>query len=275
MDQQPKSELMVLRDYLDAVAAVRRARSIFLVVIVSSLLVHMGVYCAARWGQRVTAKVEQVRRDSESGSLAIADVIATQMASTTPATALPTTTTKRASAPPKAPTTAAAAPQPSVTSIAGKDDPGSAEGGPRLFREDLLSILLPMARSLGLAASSLLILTYLIGVNICLGGRMGGICDATSAFFWSIVLIALLFPWRHLLPGTPIDLPDAFYDLEQIRQGLAGPFDTKLAWTLHFGRFLGCPILAVLTATVSGIRFGMAYRRVRLAVEPLVLMKVV
>ena len=257
MDQQPKSELTVLRDYLTAVLSVRRARTVFLIIVVLSLLVHMGAYGAARWGHQLTQKVKQVQEDRELHSVSIPDTApATQSAAGSAAA--------RTVKPKPAEKSAAAA---STRPAAGDDG--------KLFHEDLIRVILPLARLAGLAASGLLMLTYLIGVNICLGGRMGGICHSTSAFFWSIALLALLVPWSNLVPATPFQLPDALYGVEQIRAGLAQPVEGALPAVLHYGRFFGCPVLAILAAVTSAVRFSLAYRQVNQAVEPLVLMKVV
>lgn len=265
MEQQSKSELMVLRDYLNAVLAVRRARTIFLVVVILTLLIHMGAYATARWGSRVTDRVSKVR---QGGGLSSLGLVGSQAVSSQSATAATTQDVA------KTPTTTIASARPGDDLINEKTPVVDPRTG-KLFKEDVLAIVLSISRFVGLTASVLLMLTYLIGVNVCLGGRMGGICHATSAFFWSIVLIALVFPWRDIIPGAALDVPNALYDLEQIRRGLRVACGDTLAMTLHYGRFFGCPILAMLVAIVSGVRFGRAYRQVRLAVEPLVLMKVV
>ncbi len=256
MDQQPKSELTVLRDYLGAVAAVRRARTIFLLIVILSLLAHIGAYCLGRWGPDMADRLQSLSTDKPGAS----------------ATTAPSATTST-SAPATGPAGAIAKVAPkSATQPAPRSEPEKAGG---VYAERHIELLLPMARFAGLAASGLLIMTYLIGVNICLGGRMGGLCHATSAFFWSIVLVALLFPWRHIVPGMSIELPDAFFDMEQLRRGLGDLPRGTLAHVLHYGRYIGCPVLAILAALVSGVRFGLAYRQVKRAVEPLIEMKVV
>jgi len=284
MEQRPTSELMVLRDYLGAFAAVRRARSIFLAVVVLSLLGHMAAYALARWGRFLEAELHKAREASalrsapapvrEAGGPVIPVPSANRPASTptrtastgvSPPTSLPEDTARTA---PTSATrkvfTAAKVPRPSEPE----------REAVVLFMEEPIGLFLPLGRFAGLSAAGLLLLTCLIGVNICLAGRMGGISHATSAFFWSIVLIALLLPWRHLVPGAPIDLPDAFFDLEQLKAGLVQPPAGPLDCVRHYGRFIGCPALALLVSMVSGVRLGLAYRQVQRAVEPLVRMKV-
>jgi len=268
------------------VGSVRKARSVFLTIVLLSLLFHIGAYCTGRWGHQVADSLGDLRRDGDLRSAPGSHPASgpSTRATTPLAAAAPA---KSRAAGPKAP--AASAPQQSTpaktvptTKPIGKivyekqKRPGAA--GPLaegILGEEYIAATMPLAQFAGLAASVLLIMTYLIGVNVCLGGRMGGVCYATSALFWSIVLVALLFPWRHLVPGMTLELPDAFFDMDQLRGGLEDPLESTLSYVLHYGRFLGCPILAFLAASVSSVRFGQACRQVKRAVEPLIAMKVV
>lgn len=275
MESQPKSELTVLRDYLGAVRAVRRARTIFLLIIVVSLLGHVGTYCWARWGPHLRKTVaEAVEDDSlkldglvddELADAAEATTLATTQAAGTKPTTTKPTTSKAATTSDKKAVGQVYIKRPIV--VPGRDVV--------IDGERAIGIILPLARFIGMAATGLLIMTHLIGVNICLAGRMGGVCHATSAFFWSVVLAALLFPWGHLVPGMSFTIPDAFFDLAQLRHGLAHLPTDLWGYVLHYGEFLGVPILAILTALAGGVRFSQAYQQVRQAVEPLILMKVV
>jgi hypothetical protein len=274
MEQQPKSELTVLRDYLGAITAVKRARSVFLTIVVLSLLAHIGAYCAARWGRALEARYQELKQEGSVPTVTI------------PRTFAPGPTTKTDA-------TSRSASAPAVGKTAPPPKPAGTMPGERLYYdktqrtaasqpvaaglygERTIEIVLPIARFTGLAVSGVLIMTYLIGVNICLGGRMGGLCHATSAFFWSIVLVVLLFPWHDLVPGAAIQLPDAFFKLPDLKHGLENLPHTPLVYVQHYGRFIGIPALAILAALVSGVRFGLAYRQVKMAVEPLVMMKVV
>jgi len=286
MDQKPKSELAVLSDYLGAVGSVRKARSVFLTVVLLSLLFHIGAYCTGRWGHQVADWLGGLRQEGGlrsgpgshpgSGPSTRETTPLAAKAPVKPRAATPkgpTASVPKGSAPARtAPTT-----KPVEKIIYEKQkrprvaDP-LAEG---ILGEEYIAAAMPLAQFAGLAASVLLIMTYVIGVNVCLGGRMGGVCYATSALFWSIVLVALLFPWRRLVPGMTLELPDAFFDMEQLRRGLQDPLGSTLSSVLHYGRFLGCPILAFLAASVSSVRFGQACRQVKRAVEPLIAMKVV
>lgn len=270
MDPETKSELRVLSDYLGAVRVVRKARTLLLLVVTLSLLSHVGGYCLARWGRVAAEEISEARK---RGTLQIprpVDTILDGPLTTTASTTAPTTSGPAGSADRAETQVKLVKPAAGTDSEVQGDRPGD-----DIFAEEFLSLFLPVSRFAGMAAGVLLIMTYFLGVNVCLAGRMGGICHATSAFFWSIVVVALMFPWRHLVPGGAIELPDAYFTVEQIRQGLAGPLDDTLTTVLHYGRFVGCPVLAFLAAIVSGVRFGLAYRQVRNAVEPLVQMKVV
>ncbi len=283
MDPQPTSELNVLRDYLGALLAIQRARSIFVTLIILSLVMHIGAYVLCRWGNQLQEKLHEVTVTSPVPPIPDAirgrgiPLIPSTLESESPATLPMGTTTRRtSSAPSSVPTSASSRPgiktPPAMGAITPTARPLTATR-PKLPERRMrtwIASALPLARLTGLAAATLLVLTCLIGVNICLAGRMGGIAQATSAFFWSIVLIALLVPWRHLVPGEAIELPDAFFDVHQLWQGLREPMDTPLIRVRHYARFIGCPVLAMLVSVACGVRLWLAYRQVKRAVEPLV-----
>ncbi|MBN1346062.1 MAG: hypothetical protein JXQ73_25465 [Phycisphaerae bacterium] len=278
METQPRSELTVLRDYFGAVRAVRKARTIFLIVVLLSLLTQVSGYCLARWGPRLERQYQEYReqREFEVSSLRSA-AFPEPTTSTSPSTR---SLASAASPVPETQTTTepvaiVARPGEKVIAIKRRLPVASRPASAAIYREDIIRAVLPLARFAGLACSGLLIMTYLIGVNICLAGRMGGVCHATSAFFWSVVLVTLLFPWRNLVPGSMIELPDAFFTLAELQHGLRELPHDRLSHILHYGRFILWPVFAMLAALVSGVRFSLAYRHVQRAVEPLILMKVV
>ncbi len=283
MDAQPKSELTILRDYLSAVRAVRRARTIFLFVIILSLLGHIGTYCWARWATDLRKTYAQVveKDPLQLDDLVDDDLVDDVLDEPTDTSTTTSTATQKVATTQAGTTTTQAAKPPAKSDAQGvgrlyiKRPIVMPHGKRVLDGERAIGIILPLTRFIGMAATGMLIMTHLIGVNICLAGRMGGICHATSAFFWSVVLAALLFPWGHLVPGMSFTIPDAFFDLDQLRAGLMHLPSDPWGYVLHYGQFLGVPILAILAALASGVRFSQAYQQVRQAVEPLILMKVV
>jgi hypothetical protein len=124
----------------------------------------------------------------------------------------------------------------------------------------VIEILAPMCRIVGLVAACLLALTYFIGMNVCLAGRLGGATGTTSAFFWSMLLVGLLFPWQRLLPPGGAWTWGVFCDFAELQQVAALKPMGLVDNILHYARYLGYPGLAILVALLAGLRFGSGYR---------------
>ncbi|HUW81433.1 MAG TPA: hypothetical protein VMZ31_01405 [Phycisphaerae bacterium] len=130
-----------------------------------------------------------------------------------------------------------------------------------------IAVLVPLSRFLGLIAACLLVISYFIGLNVCLAGRLGGARGMTSAFFWSVLLLALLFPWQHLLLGATVQVPGVFYSFEDLQQLASSSPSGMIANIEHYTRYLGYPVLAILIALVACLRFVRASRDIRRRIE--------
>ena len=130
-----------------------------------------------------------------------------------------------------------------------------------------IAVLVPLSRFLGLIAACLLVISYFIGLNVCLAGRLGGARGMTSAFFWSVLLLALLFPWQHLLLGATVQVPGVFYSFDDLQQLAAATPSGMIANLEHYTRYLGYPVLAILIALVACLRFVRASRDIRRRIE--------
>ncbi len=115
----------------------------------------------------------------------------------------------------------------------------------------------------------LLIVTYLMGTNISLSGRLGGAQHSIVAFFWAVLLMLFLIPWNTWVGGG--EFPIVFYDVDRLLaedRNLPGPWDVVVA---YYSKFLVVPILGLLAAVVADNRFGKCYqeaiRRVRQQLE--------
>ena len=129
-----------------------------------------------------------------------------------------------------------------------------------------IEVLAPVYRVVGLVAACLLALTYFIGMNVCLAGRLGGAGGTTSAFFWSVLLVGLLFPWQHLLATRGVWASGVFYGFAYLTylQQVAAVRPTGLVDNvLQHARYLGYPGLTILIALLAGLRFGCGYRMAR------------
>jgi hypothetical protein len=130
-----------------------------------------------------------------------------------------------------------------------------------------IAVLIPLSRFLGLIAACLLVVSYFIGLNVCLAGRLGGARGMTSAFFWSVLLLALLFPWQHLLLGATVQVPGVFYSFDNLQQLAAAAPSGMIANLEHYTRYLGYPVLAIRIALVACLRFVRASRDIRRRIE--------
>lgn len=117
--------------------------------------------------------------------------------------------------------------------------------------EQLANILRVINFALVITAA-LYCLTMLFCFKVSLLGRLGGINHICRAFFLSLVLTVLLFPWQKLFPGivagaiyTPQQLLDACSKAEH-----ADIFDMGL----HYLRFTGYWLLVFLILIFSQIR---------------------
>ena len=151
------------------------------------------------------------------------------------------------------------------TQVAGSCD--AAEPESTAAWRQAIAVLVPLSRFLGLVAACLLIISYLIGLNICLAGRLGGARGLTSAFFWSVLLLALLFPWQHLLLGATVQVPGVFYSFGDLQELAVAAPSGMIANLEHYTRYLGYPVLAILIALVACLRFTRANRDIRRRIE--------
>lgn len=127
---------------------------------------------------------------------------------------------------------------------------------------------LPTAEFLGQVSCGLLTLSFLFAALVCLSGGLGGVRGAISAFFWMLVLLALLFPWGRWLGSTAgaEQIPGVYYTFGELEQ-LPAEFGNWLDAALHYVRYLGYPLLALLIALASDRRFSRGYRLVQRHLE--------
>jgi hypothetical protein len=132
----------------------------------------------------------------------------------------------------------------------------------------LIELLLPLAEFLGQVSCVLLTLSFLFAALVCLSGGLGGVRGSISAFFWILVLLALLFPWGRWLGDAPgvVQIPGIYYTFDELRQ-LPGEFRGQLHEVLHYVRYIGYPVLGLLIALTANSRFARGCRLVRRHLE--------
>jgi hypothetical protein len=122
--------------------------------------------------------------------------------------------------------------------------------------------LMATMRQVGLLASFLLLVTLFVYLEISLLGRLAGVRFLTTAFFLMLFLVATVYSWEPLLPGTPIlgslyvldDFLSSYTFLKQ-HPGTR----TFSDWTLHYSRFLLVPILSFALLVISWLKFRRGY----------------
>jgi hypothetical protein len=135
------------------------------------------------------------------------------------------------------------------------------EGG---FWAETMEIMLPLTEFVGQVSCALLAFCFLASGNIFLAGRLGGVRGSLSAFFWMLVLLALLFPWERWLGGSQV--PGVFLTFEEL-DSLSLDFKDTLHNVLFHVRYVGYPLLALLIALVGDGRYARGYRLVRRHLE--------
>lgn len=132
--------------------------------------------------------------------------------------------------------------------------------------EAVMKIALPIAGFAGLAAAIVLILVTVVGIQVNLIGQLPALSSMISAFYWSIITVALLFPWGTLI-NEPLSqmnqrVPWVFFSFNEIVRSVAANVEGNNIQALVWLRFLAWPVASLLAAWVAGARFGKAYWQV-------------
>jgi len=130
--------------------------------------------------------------------------------------------------------------------------------------------ILPMSKFIGLVSALLLALTLMFAVKLSLLGRLGGAAGLTSAFFWSLILLAVVTPWQQMFRfslacGALYNLSELIDYAKDVKSSWGAESITKLSWILYYARFLLYPLIALILWLVVGIKFACGYRKLALA----------
>jgi len=135
--------------------------------------------------------------------------------------------------------------------------------------QEALTWVLPATKFLALVCGMLLSLTLLVAVNLSLLGRLGGVAGLVSAFFWSLILLALVTPWQQVMNAAVAC--GALYNLDELVRA-AGKVKCSwgvkeagaLDWTLFYARFIAYPLVTVLVWLRVQAKFARGYRGMNL-----------
>lgn len=103
----------------------------------------------------------------------------------------------------------------------------------------------------GVVLSVLLVLVLVIVVNIMLVARLVGLGKTVSALMWSLVLLAILFPWQAFIartvPGpTDLRIPGALYTWGNLVALAHFSTDGWANAILKWSRFVAFPIVTII-----------------------------
>ena len=126
---------------------------------------------------------------------------------------------------------------------------------------ETLAWVLPTGKFVAMVSGLLLILTMLLAVEVSLVGKTGGAGKFTSAFFWSLLLWAMLIPWQQVGTFRSTFACGALCNLQDLIENTA-----KVAWgtkdvpiltqIFYYARFVAYPILVILISIVVQLRFA-------------------
>ncbi len=237
-----------------------RAWLVFLISL--AILAQVGLFAAANWGDVLQLRLAQpsTATAAPTGTVVAGGIVVTDAIALPPAAG---------AGEPLAPGDAAAASQP-----AGPDvviaEPAPPEPQLNVLQtfwpaakwEQVMKLVLPVAGFVGLVCAGVLILLTIVGIQVNVVGRLPAIATMISAFYWSVIAAALLFPWGSLINeslGQMGDrIPWMFFSYREIARAVAAGGDEAVQ-ALIWLRFLAWPVVGLLAAWMAGGRFGKAY----------------
>lgn len=238
-EPRPAFELENCQDYTSALGMIAAARRLFLVLLVFSLMLQVGVYATARWSPAwlaiepaaspatdSTASADDVAVGDEFASLGDVDTPVADVAD---------------------------APQ--------ADDPVVAAGpivSPSTVRR-IVEGVMPVMAFAGVISCIMLMLCYIVALNLALSGRLGGVRGSLAGFLWMAVALILLLPWEQWLGplGSPLS---GVYSTAAQTMDIPTDFATGMAEAAHYVRYLAYPVLALLIVWVADRRYARGYR---------------
>ena len=102
---------------------------------------------------------------------------------------------------------------------------------------------------------SLYMVTLLVGINLAIVGRLGGLAPLTRGFIYALVLMALLLPWPALQQA---DVPGLLYSYDELTQAyITYPGPANFFSAPVIGYFLRFALLPAIVALLLLLSFGL------------------
>jgi hypothetical protein len=159
----------------------------------------------------------------------------------------------------------AAKTKPTTTKAAeAKDEQGDEEEdatAPMAVVKTVMSEAMPIAKVAAPLACAVLTAVLGLAVLASLSERTGGSAGFVGAFLWSLILLAMLAPWQHILKD--LGLYGALYDdgLTAIKRAKALLVTSDVAdKILYYARFIAYPVIALLVWVLVQWKFGRGFK---------------
>ena len=156
------------------------------------------------------------------------------------------------------------APAPSTQPATDQVEKAKAVGSATLWNE-LLHWALPTSKFVAFASMLLAVLTLMFAVKLAIVGRLGGIAGLISAFFWSILLLAIVTPWQQVLGGQFVsgalcNLTELTEAASQVKPSWGATEVQLLDRVLYYARFIAYPLVGLLVWLVVMLKFVSGYK---------------
>jgi len=132
---------------------------------------------------------------------------------------------------------------------------------------EVISLALATTKFAAVVSAGLLMLTLMFAVKISLIGGVGATAGFLGAFFWSLILLAMLVPWQQtimssLASGATFNMSQLLSRVWGVRAGLGGEEATAgfLRHAIYYARFLAYPILTLLVEVLVLLKFARGVR---------------
>jgi len=131
---------------------------------------------------------------------------------------------------------------------------------------DRLALTLNFVNVVLVLAVPIYCLTLLLGLNVSLQGKLGGIKHITRAFILSLLMLVLLLPWQKVFSGIVVG---AVFTPQEMLNGYLSKTEDTVNSILYYFRFAGYSLTVFLLLILSdlGSLFwaGAMARRIRIA----------
>ncbi|MCK5113911.1 MAG: hypothetical protein KAR11_04035 [Phycisphaerae bacterium] len=132
---------------------------------------------------------------------------------------------------------------------------------------DVLTWVLPFIRFVGAVCCVLTVITMMFAALLSLISGQGGIKSFFSAFFWSLLLLAVLLPWQTIMKGSLV--AGALFTLGELMRWsreCVEPWAQQGTgfWQQvpYYARFMAYPILVLFIWVVMQVKFARGFRTI-------------